>query len=431
LIAGIVTDILARLRRGMVQNNGLYYASQIFMLASPILVLPYLGRTVGPLGIGLYGSGQAWALLITTLVEFNMLQSASRQAAKIRGDMPALRALAGNVFGAKVLLSGVALAAFSALSLLVPIMQTHVLIFAMATVLGVVQGHTVYWFFGGTGNLQFVAMTDVVGRVIGVVAIFLFVHSPAQLWVAFLCQALGAGAGILAGIGYMMCGFIGYVPPDFTGGLKAMRENTHLFIQNFIGALYTGATALIVGMVCTPVSLGYFSAAERMVRAGVLPAMPLRQTFFPSVVSAVHRDVWQAMRSVRLLLFAGIILNTCISLALFLLAGPIIRLVFGPGFSAAVPVLQTLAILPLLLLLQDILGNLWLIPLHYDRYCTFVVMVSGAVHIASVAILGHFFGAVGAALGMLVSNCVATLLIVTKVIGLPLNPLTTRRSSVL
>jgi polysaccharide transporter, PST family len=295
-------------------------------------------------------------------------------------------------------------------------------VFAMALALGVVQGHSVYWFFGGTGNLQFVALSDLAGRILGVIAVFALVHSASQVWLIFLAQAGGAGFGVLAAILFMTIRFTGPVRPDFMGGLRLMRQNAHLFVQNFVGTIYTGSTALVMGLVSGPVGIGYFSAAERMTRAGILPTQPLRQTFFPRVAALAHEDPAHSVRLVRQLIFAAGGLNLCISLVLFFLAGFILRVVFGPGFGHSVEVLRILAVLPLLLVVQDILSNLWLIPLHHDRFCTMVVMVSGTVHVVGVVVLTSLWGPVGTAFAMLLSNMVATLLTAGKVFSLSLHP---------
>lgn len=417
-----LVPLLQKFRSKGARKNILYYFSQILMLASPILVLPYLGRVVGPAGIGLYGSGQALALLVTTFVEFNMLLSGARRAARVRNDAPLLHQLVRDVFGVKLISTVCTVTVCMGLFVVVPIMRGDVAVFAMAILLGVIQGNTVYWFFGGTGNLQFVAFTDVLGRLLGVVAVFIFVHGPSQLWLALLAQASGAGVGLLAAVTFMLTRFTGPVLPDIAGGARLMRGTLDLFFQNVVGNLYTSSTALLMGFVTVPVTIGFFSAAERMMRGATLPSAPIRQTFFPRVSAMVHEDASRSIQEVRKLLMVACAFNLCIALLLFFFSDNIIHVIFGNRFPLSGMVLKILAPLPLLYIFADVLGNLWLIPLHHDRFCSIVVSISGILHVAGVLVMTIFWGAVGAAIAMLAANFFAATLIVLKVVSLPIHP---------
>jgi O-antigen/teichoic acid export membrane protein len=185
-----------------------------------------------------------------------------------------------------------------------------------------------------------------------------------------------------------------------------------------------------MGLVAHPQLVGYFSAAERVVRAAVLPAMPLRQTFFPTISARVHEDLPGAVKLVRkILLYAGS-LAAVLSLVLFAFAEPLVRLAVGDQFGDSVPVLRIMAVLPLIFLIQEVLSVLWLLPMRCDRYCSVVVATAGTVHLVGVFAFSALWGAQGTALAMVLSNLTALCLFVLKTARLKAHPLVTIGSRV-
>src|ERR1019366_5835883 len=105
-----------------------------------------------------------------------------------------------------------------------------------------------------------------------------------------------------------------------------------------------------------------------------------------------------AKRLFRYPLLGMLGLGLLTGLVAFFGAVPLVRILLGPGYEAAVPVLKILAILPVLVALGGALGLHWALPLGYDKVFYRLVLAGGALNIALALVLAPRFGAVGMAI---------------------------------
>lgn len=371
-----------------------YYATQLFALSTPFLIIPFLARVVGPTGLGLYGIGQSIALLASCLVEYGFLLSGARGLAKTWEDKGASDALISKVVGAKLIMSfgcivvGVVLYPFVSGS-------AHWVIFYLAIALGIFQGHNPYWFFGGSGRILFVGGVDVATKFISLLLIFILIRVPEDVWLAFVAQIVAQLVGVAIALASAKSLRRATMRPNFAGGFQLLRSNVDIFLQNILGNFFTGATALVLSFASPAAAVGYYAGAERLTRAAMLPMTPLRQTFFPSTVSLIARDVPAARLRVRRVLLIATAINFCGFLVLFFGAHVIVQIALGPKFDISADILRVLAIVPLFNAATDITSTLWLLPNHRDRYCTLVVMATTLIHVTFVFGFSRLWGPVG------------------------------------
>jgi O-antigen/teichoic acid export membrane protein len=102
-----------------------------------------------------------------------------------------------------------------------------------------------------------------------------------------------------------------------------------------------------------------------------------------------------------------------VSILLFVLASPLIRLIYGPDYGETTRVLRWLAVLPFLIGLSNVFGVQTMLAMGMNRLVSRILVMAGAFNVAALFVLTHWFGAVGA--GMAVAG---TELFVTVVMAL-------------
>lgn len=177
------------LRSGIVRNALALYGVQICRKVLPFVSIPYLARILGPTAWGRVAFVQAFSEMLVLLIEFGFTLSATREIARSRDSREDCADIMAGVLGAQGVLALVALLAAAAAYLLTPELQADSRLVPAGILYALAQGFAPLWFFQGIERMTVAALLEVVGKVLGLVGIFLFIHSPADDWKVLALQA--------------------------------------------------------------------------------------------------------------------------------------------------------------------------------------------------------------------------------------------------
>jgi PST family polysaccharide transporter len=371
------------------------YAVHAAAVATPLAIVPYAARVLGPQAWGTYSIFHSLALYASFVVEYGFNLSATREVARLRESAGGRARLLGEVFAAKLALVALLLAGAAAASYFVPLVAAHRWLMAGAMLFAVSHGMGLVWYFQGTAQVRRIAWAEIGCRALAVILTFALVRGPQDDWLllgihgASLLLAAIAGTAIAAAD----CG-IGRLCPR--GAWKALRQGFPLFFFRGAASLYTVANGLILSMFAPPLAVGFFAGGERIGKgfAGLLN--PLVQAWYARVNHAAgDAREFERLRRRGLILMTG----AGLAIGLIVLTGAplLVRLLLGPGFEPAVNVLRIFALLPPVTALGATLGLHGMLPLGRDRAFNTVVTLAGAVNLALAALLAGRWRAEGMA----------------------------------
>ena len=375
----------------------------------PLFLVPFLGRRLGVEGFGLFAIAQAVSIYVMALSDFGFSLSGSRAIAQHQNDAGELAAILADVTAAKLIVAAVIIVALLALFPFFPIMYRNPVLFVSAITFGLGQGMSLYWFFGGQQRQRFGSIMDFSARLSAALAIVIFVRSPSDVSITMACFALAQVAWLLVSFvfAYRRTAFR---PLSLKGGLKMLGLGRYMFAQNAIGIIYNSSTALLMGMVARPDVVGILSGAERLARAPLLLMTLCRQVLFPIMVGRLAHRPETAPHLWRWMFFTGCAAGVAGAVLLYVFAPEIVRIMLGPAFSEAVPVLRLMAFLPLAAVISEVFATYWLLPNHCDRALTWLIAGVTVLHIVLVVVFGLQWGALGGAAAILASQFAAALL---------------------
>jgi PST family polysaccharide transporter len=181
-----------------------------------------------------------------------------------------------------------------------------------------------------------------------------------------------------------------------------------VFISTAAISLYTTSNSFLLGLMTNNTVVGYFSAAERLLRAATSALSPFTQAIYPHIatLAAQSRDLALAFIQKSLRWLASI--SFVESVALLLLAHPLVRLVLGPQFAQSEVLVKWMSFLPFLVAISNVLGIQTMVTFGLRREFSRILLVSGLVNIALLLPLAFWFGATGAAISVLTTECLVT-----------------------
>lgn len=399
---GILRNIL---NRAVLRNAAALYAQQLGLVLLPLITTPYLVRVLGAAGYGSVAFTQSLVAYFAVGVDYGFAWSATRKISVSRHDLRAVSRIAASVWAAKLMLFAVGAVLLACLILVIPRLRPwdDLLILLYASLLGNVLFPG--WLFQGMERLGAATALALTWRVLAVAATFLLVRGPGDV-AAYI--GILAASGIATGISGCVVGCrvfnLGIVLPRLGELRDTLREGSALFVSNAAVVVYTAGSAFVLGMLGTPAAVGYYSAAERVVRALTALPAPLSQALYPALSRlAVSSPATAARWSGRMLVVMGVV-GFLLAAAILLAAPWIVTTIFGSSFMPAVAPLRVLAALPLLVSLSNVLGVQTLLPFGQDRAFTSVVVAAGAVNVCVAVFLVPKWQQTGMAVAVLASE---------------------------
>jgi len=377
----------------------------------PLLTLPYLTRTLGTENFGHITFVQAVIYYFIALTDYGFNLTATRSASLVKNQPEKLHRLFSIVTSIKIgiMLIGLALilSFFSIANL--PKTEKYLYLFAYLSVIG----STLFpiWFFQGTGHTGIMSLISITSRSIMIILIFLLVKEQEDY---LLALALQSGGTLLAGI--VSC-LVLYkkklIQPCLPTTIEIqyeIRNGWHVFISSIAVNLYTSTTTVILGILAGSTSVAYFSAAEKIIKAIHGIFIPVSQACYPHIARLAQKSQYQALRFIGNLLMIQGGITLCIAFLIFNINEKLVISILGQGFIGSSAILQWMAFLPFIVSLSNILGTQTMLNFGMKILFSRILLFSGILHIILSIPLIYFFKEYGAAISILSTETIVTLL---------------------
>lgn len=248
---------------GRITKNYLYnLAYQMLVLLVPLITAPYLARTLGAVGTGVYGYVHSLTALICTVVMLGIFNYGSRQIAYVRDDSQALCDTFWRIMTVRLILAGIGTVVYFIIVAVIGRYQNLFLIY-YTYLLGYFVDCT--WLYVGVEDMKWAALKNAALKLITVAGIFLFVHDTGDTAVYVLIQ----GSSILMAnlLAYTQLRRYVYSPKViFKGTRNDIWQSAKLFLPSMASALYLECDKIMLELMTNDSSqVSYYSYSEKLV----------------------------------------------------------------------------------------------------------------------------------------------------------------------
>jgi len=381
-------------------------AANIF---APMITIPYLLRSLGADAFGRLMLAQATVTYVSLLVEFGFNLSAARHIAEAKAQNEQLKQFVLSVLSAKALLFLLGVLILTAALVAIPALRQSRAPFFWFLPLALGGVAFPEWLFRGLERMAAPAMALLAARGVATLLTFLSVHGPADIARAALiiaCTPVLAGAFCARALKAVDLGAGGR--PTWPSIIAVLREGWDTFLSTAVTSLYSVTNAVLVGAICGPAQLAFFSAADKIRSAGGAFIPPVTTAAYPRVVRATSHSWEEGARMARPIAAVLCVLALVSGGVLFVFASQIVTLVAGAHYPAAVMPLRIMSCLPLVLAMNSVLGLLVLLPRRQSRAFSWILTGGGLLNLALLIPLATRFGAAGAAASLVATEVVIT-----------------------
>lgn len=396
------------LRSSIAKNAASLYVIHVANYILPLITIPYLVRVLKPAGFGMVAFAQSIITYFGLFVDYGFGLSATRKISVRRGDPQAVSHIVFSTWAAKILLCLIGFVLLVILTNIVPKLRE---ISALLIILyGMTVGNVFFptWLFQGMEKMAFICIINLIMRLFVVAAIFTLVRHPEDyLLYAGLLSFGSIGAG-LAGIGFALSKFkLRARMPSFRSIWHALVEGWILFLSTASG-LYTVGNPFILGLLTNHTVVGYYSAAEKIVRSILGFLGPISQASYPRFSKMASESKTLALQWGRRMLALMGGLGFILSLSIFIFSPRIVRIILGPDYEPSIMVMRILSGLCFFIAISNVLGIQIMLSFKKDKEFTFILFGAAAINIFLAILMTPIWRESGMAIAVLLTETFVT-----------------------
>ena len=376
----------------------------------PLITLPYLVRVLGPEKFGLVTFAQAFIMYFVILTDYGFNLSATREVSINREKEGRVAEIFSSVMVVKFLLGTLSLLFLILILIFIPKFRDDWLVYVFTS--GIILGNILFpvWFFQGMERMKYITILNIVAKVIFTACIFIFIRKTEDYLYVPLINSMGflVAGGLSLRIVSKNFG-IKFILPSFEAIKHQLKEGWHIFISTAAISLYTISNTFILGLFTNNTIVGYYSAAEKIVRAVQGLLTPVSQTIYPYISKLASESKERALNFIRRLVKLVGAGTFILSLLLFILAAPIVNIVLGKQYQPSIIVLQILAFLPFIIGLSNIFGIQTMLTFNLKRAFSKILISAGLLNITLALILAPLYQHIGVSIAVLTTEIFVTL----------------------
>ncbi len=384
----------------------------------PLITVPYLVRVLGLDGFGRYSIILAVIQYLVIFTDYGFNLSASRQIALNVENKKKVSDIFSAIISCKII---IALFSFAVLLLLVFNNEHYKDDFWLfLNGMGIVVGTSFFpiWLFQGYERMHWIALSNLLAKLSGLMLIFVFVHNKNDINFAIMVQSLtGLIAAGLAFAKARMGGFIYFTLPTFDEIKKQLKLGWSIFLSTFFVSMYTTSIPLILGFNAGAEAVGIYNAADKLKQAlqGVIG--PVSQAIYPRSNRLIVESIKSGVLFVKKISFFLCVFMFIGSVTCYFFAGNIISLAFGNSHDGAVDVLKILIWIPSIVAIANMLGVQILLPLGLNKIFGLTYVIIGSLGLPLMYFASLFYSYIGVSYAALLIEIVITFIFFVIVKG--------------
>lgn len=384
-------------------KNYLYNAGyQILYMLAPLITVPYISRNLGAHASGINSYTNAWVTFFYLMGQMGVTLYGNREIAYHRDNIK----MRSQTFWSIELLQIMTVS----LSLLIYLFAvfffstTFQKYFLLQSLWIIAAGLDISWYFMGLEDFKKTVVRNTIVKLISIVAIFIFVRRPSDLWKYILLLGI-AQLGGSATLWPYLKGSVHWVKLRDLHPFKHFYPAFLLFIPTITTQVYMVVNRLMLGRMSTQAATGQFDYGDKIVKLVLAIVTATGTVMLPHVANKFSKG---DVKGVRESLYNSFDFVTALAVPMMfgLMA---ISKTFAPWFlgSEYVPTGKLMFIeSPIILFIawSNVTGTQYLMPVNRVHEYTASVSVGAVSNIIFNLFLIRSFGVDGAAMSTVLSE---------------------------
>lgn len=395
--------------RTIARNTAAMLIGQVLIKIISFLFSVYVVRRLGAADFGRYSAAMAYAFIFAMLTELGTsafsVREMARKPANISSMVPDIMALRALL--SLVVIGGITLSAW--LLGKTPDMVLGVFIASIGLLLYAFQGPLDSLMIAQE-RLYFSAAFNVLNQVVFISLGTIALMSGAGYIGLLLASLAGVFAmGLASAYVVRRVLRLHFVRPDPRRWRPLLRASFPFGVIGVVSEFSRRFDTVFMSFVLPYTVVGWYSIPYNLVLMMLLLAQSLALSMFPTMVKEYDSGRGSIQNTVQRALRYLLLLSLPVAIGGMVLADRIITLLYGSNLVNAIPVMQIMVWALPLMFLAELLGRTS-ITMHREKKAASFIIVNAIVTLSLDVILIPQFGAIGAAIVMVISQFINVLL---------------------
>lgn len=365
------------------QNTFFLYIMTGAKFVLPLIITSCLTRRLGPDSYGVISYLTPVMASFMLFFDFGFNFSATKKISQNRDNKMLISKTIAAVYTSKMLLVLAGLVILIILIACVNILKDYLLVTVLYYIATAAQIFIPDFLYRGIEKMQGITIRYILAKLITAILIFTLVKSEDQLLVVPLAYLLGTVIAAVYTNRHMVLK-LGYSfgLSNIKQAVAELRVSTVYFASTFATMMLSGVNTFVMGIVNMPTAqIAYWGVALQVVQAIQSMYEPITTSIYPYVV--VKKDYKFVLRITVGLL--PIVLIGCI--ALYWLAQPVVMVIAGSEYLAAVSVLRYLIPLLFFAFVVQMLGFPLLGAVGHQKQVMITTVAAAVFHVMGMVVL--------------------------------------------
>lgn len=375
---------------------------QILIIIIPIILLPYLAKTIGVNGTGIYSYTNTIANYFVLLGMLGLKNYGIRVIAKNRENRKQLSKEFCSLYTMQVITCIVSILIYLILTVLIFNEYKDIFIIQAIYVLSTFLDIT--WFYSGMENFKTIVIKNTIIKVLTILMILLFVKKPDDVWKYSLIMSLS----FLIGNGSLWIKikkYIDYYKPTKKDIIVHVKPNLKLFISVIAISIYKMMDKVMIKILADTMQVGYYEYAEKINYFQILITTALGTVMLPKMSFLTTKKKQEEYndiiyKSLKTTMFLS--LGLCFGI--IALSDEFVQIYLGNGFDVTAQTLKVLALSGIFVSAANIIRTLYILPKEKDNIYIYSVILGAILNVILNALLITQYGAEGAAIATVIAE---------------------------
>ncbi|MGS3142949.1 oligosaccharide flippase family protein [Aeromonas sanarellii] len=376
----------------------------------PFITLPIVTRSFDVAQFGILSLFLAAQQYLIMIVEYGFTLTGSRDVARISAKSEEVKVLS-EIMTCRMLIFLLCIPIIISVYFILQVngyLGCYIILFFTVTSSILNQTH----FFIGKERTGFIVISTSISRILSILIVVLFVRDNDDIHIAMLAYSINVALPNILSSLYLRFYLKYKFSSELSWNVIYLRFTTgfDIFISNIFTNIYSTLTLMYLGSVKGPTETGYYSSAEKLKAAAQGAIAPIAQAFFPRIAKKNGSEFYILWRKSTFILVS---VSICIVAFLLVFSQLVYKLLLGSQYISGIQIYYIL----LFSIISVSFGvayaqNLYLTQGQTKLLRTIYFFVS-ILHLIHMPVLVHYYGAIGAALSVLFTESLASLLMFT------------------
>ena len=385
------------------RENAMYnVAYRLFSVLLPLVTAPYLSRTVGREGVGLYSLAWSISYIFCLIGMLGLNDYGVRAIARVRDDRDKLDETFSAIWQMQLLVAGLVLIAWFGYVFLAAGKERNISLHL--TLMSVSCLVSFDWCLMGLDIFRPIALRNTFVKCAAAVCVFLFVKKPDDLWIYAFVWSLSTLLGNLSCVTSLR-GKVRYRRVPLQKSLKHLKPCAVLFISVMAVNIYRTMDKVMVSHLAGIVQNGLYENAEKIIYclSGFISA--IGTVMMPKISHMQEKGETEAIRvhidqSMEMILC----MVSAMAFGVAAAADRFAPLFYGKEFTESGTLMAPLAFTLIMIGFANVIRTQWVLPQGRDEIFVKSVCAGAVVNLIVNALLIPRMQAMGAVIGTLLAE---------------------------